>query len=400
MDLDSLLAQEIEELNKDTPEDRKVSEAVILERPDPNAFDCDSSSSEDEDGERGRRLGFLRFKRSSSPHHHRAPHYRSYAPGSDDYEDDLSIRDPQLFEITERNRFIEYEDVGTTTTATGTATTETMTTHTSEDNSGKKHPNRKDDADNRGQKDLNEHDESSTPHGKKVRSSSSRRRPDELVFSDIPIITTKPDQITVQLDYGLSSAYPVKKSRKYLMACDFGEESLYAMEWAMGSLLRSGDVIHVVGVIGLDEDLDDMDADEKYRLWQELDRHSKSLISKVKSILGQLLLYNIKINIYSMAGSSRKSIMNLIRTLPLTMVVCGSRGRRALKGMFMGGVSTYLVQKSPVPVSVVRPQKKKKKDTNKHAGAQKLSQSVRYGQLKVDEMEEIRTLSINSHDGY
>lgn len=237
MDLDSLLAQEIEALNKDTPEDRKVREAVILDRPDPNAFDYDSSSSDEEDDSRGRRLHFLRFKRSPSPHHHhRGPYYRSYAPGSDDYEDDLSIRDPQLYEITEKNRFIDY---GETTTSVAT--------------------------------------EPTTSEGKKQDGHRTHHRPDELVFSDIPVTITQPDQIHVQFEYGMAPDMETtskKKSRKYLMACDFGEESVYAMEWAMGSLLRSGDVIHIVSVIGLEDDLDDMDDDEKYRLWQEVKRES------------------------------------------------------------------------------------------------------------------------------
>lgn len=233
MDLDSLLAQEIEALNKDTPEDRKVREAVILDRPDPNAFDYDSSSSDEEDDSRGRRKHFLRFKRSHSPHHHhRGPYYRSYAPGSDDYEDDLSIRDPQLYEITEKNRFIDYGET-------------VAPTKSNNDEEGKKEGHR----------------------------THPRRRPDDLVFSDIPVTITQPDQIHVQFEYGMApdmEPTTKKKSRKYLMACDFGEESVYAMEWAMGSLLRSGDVIHIVSVIGLEDDLDDMDDDEKYRLWQEV----------------------------------------------------------------------------------------------------------------------------------
>lgn len=66
----------------------------------------------------------------------------------------------------------------------------------------------------------------------------------------------------------------------------------------------------------------------------------------------------------------------------------------------IGGVSTYLVQKSPVPVSVVRPQKKKKVSKKKLTAAQKLSESVKEGQLKVDEVEETRIQSINGHGGY
>ncbi|CAO3625254.1 unnamed protein product [Cunninghamella echinulata] len=275
-------------------------------------------------------------------------------------------------------------NITTTTTATNTITTAMANTTIDDDNDDYSY--------------LPQKQQSST-----IASSSSnkKKRPTELVFSDVPKTITKPDRIMVELDYGFSSKVPIKKSRKYLLACDFGEESLYAMEWAMGTLLRSGDIIHVVSVIGMDEDLEDMDQDEKYRLWQELDRNSKSLISKVKSILGQQLLYNIKVHIYSIAGHTRESIMGVIQSIPLTMVVCGSSGKRgSLRGILIGGVSTYLVQKSPVPVSVVRPQKKKKANKKKLTAAQKLSESVKDGQLKVDEVEETRIQSINSHGGY
>lgn len=66
--------------------------------------------------------------------------------------------------------------------------------------------------------------------------------------------------------------------------------------------------------------------------------------------------------------------------------------------MIMGSVSTFLVHNSPVPVSVVRPQKKEKKSKAKKVSAHKLSQSVRSGHLKVDEAEGA-SLSINSYDG-
>lgn len=66
--------------------------------------------------------------------------------------------------------------------------------------------------------------------------------------------------------------------------------------------------------------------------------------------------------------------------------------------MIMGSVSTFLVHNSPIPVSVVRPQKKEKSKKKKKTAAQKLSQSVKTGQLKVDEAEGA-SLSINSYDG-
>ncbi|KAL0092279.1 hypothetical protein J3Q64DRAFT_1634583 [Phycomyces blakesleeanus] len=307
-----MLAQEIEHLNRDTPEDRRVKEAVIMEKADPNKLRTDDDSDD-----------------------------------NDEYEDDLAVRDPELFKITESNRQIIIEDM---------------------------------------------------PAVEETKPGKQFRRPLELVFSEPPVTITETNRIIVTMTYGNSTVHTTKKSRKYLMAYDGGEESKYAMHWAMGTMLRSGDEVHVVGVINLEEDVDDMDEDEKKRLWQEMDRNSKTLISNVRTVLGDMLLYNIKIALYTIAGQTKEALLNVISETPLTMVVCGSRDRGSLKGMLMGSVSTFLVHNSPVPVSVVRPQKTEKKSKKKLTAAQKLSQSVRNGQLKVDEAEGA-VPSINGHDG-
>ena len=203
MDLDALLAQEIEELNRDTEEDRRVKEAVIVAKRDPNKISGDDDDSSDDDLEPGM--------------------YPRYSDDDDYYEDDLELRDPELFRITERNRQILLDD------------------------------------------------EQHLPARKK--SISVTARPPELVFSDPPMTVTEPDRIVVNFSYGTSPNRPVTKSRKYLMACDFGEESTYAMNWAMGTMLRDGDEIHVAAVVNIEDDVDDMDEEEKYRLWQEVILH-------------------------------------------------------------------------------------------------------------------------------
>ncbi|KAI8373878.1 hypothetical protein BD560DRAFT_433985 [Blakeslea trispora] len=312
-DLDAMLAQEIQDLNKDSAEDRRVKEAVIVSKPDPNRINgqlSEDSSSDDSD-----------------------------------YEDDLAIRDPELFKITESNRQIHVD------------------THSPKD--------------------------------------KLSRRPAELVFSDPPLLVSRDDFIHVSFHYGLTQDSSTKsKPKRYMLMCDFGEESMYALQWAIGTLLRNGDEVHVASVVNLDEEIEDMDQSEKYSLWAELDRHSKTMISRVKTIMVDMLLFNIKIDIYSLAGKTRESLLNLIYETPqLTMVVCGSREKSALRGMIMGSVSTFLVHNSPVPVSVVRPQKKERsKKHKKKTAAQKLSQSVMNGHLKVDEAEE-KSLSLNSYDG-
>ncbi|KAI8641559.1 hypothetical protein BD408DRAFT_345849 [Parasitella parasitica] len=318
-----MLSQEIQDLNRDTAEDRRVKEAVIVQKPDPNQInpEDDSSSSDEEGGVDG---------------------------DEDDYEDDLAIRDPELYKITESNRQIHLDD---------SMIPPSPTHHT-------KH--------------------------KLV------RRPPELVFSDPPILVTRDDYIEVTFHYGISHERKAAKPKRYMMMCDLGEESMYALRWGIGTLLRSGDELHVASAISIDDDVEDMDDDEKYKLWRELDRKSKTMISRVRTIMDEMLLYNIKIVIYSVTGKTRESLLNLIYSTPkLTMVVCGSRDRGAIKGMLMGSMSTFLVHNSPVPVSVVRPQKKEKSKKHKKTAAQKLSQSVMNGHLKVDEAE----LSLNSYDG-
>lgn len=43
-----------------------------------------------------------------------------------------------------------------------------------------------------------------------------------------------------------------RRVRKYLVACDLSDESVYAIEWAIGTVLRDGDSAIVVSVIETD----------------------------------------------------------------------------------------------------------------------------------------------------
>lgn len=242
-----MLSQEIQDLNRDTAEDRRVKEAIIVQKPDPNQIDPeDDSSSSDEEGS----------SVSSKKNY--------YYNNDDDYEDDLAVRDPELFKITESNRQIHLDD--------------------------------------------NNIPPSPAHHTKhKV-----VRRPAELIFSDPPILVARDDYIEVTFYYGISEEREAIKPKRYMMMCDFGEESMYALKWGIGTLLRSGDELHVASAISIDEDVEDMDDDEKYRLWAELDRKSKTMISRVRTIMDEMLLYNIKIVIYSVAGKTRESLLNLV----------------------------------------------------------------------------------------
>ncbi|KAI7893788.1 uncharacterized protein EV154DRAFT_500784 [Mucor mucedo] len=242
-DLDAMLSQEIQDMNRDSAEDRRVKEAVIMSKPDPNQINAEDDSDEENRPVNGR-------------------YY--YYDDDDEYEDDLAIRDPELFKITESNRQIAVDQ-------------QTLPV-----------------------------DPSTSAKHKLV------RRPPELVFSDPPTLVSRGDYIQVTFHYGLSPERHASKPKRYMMMCDFGEESMYAMNWGIGTLLRSGDELHVASVVGTDDELEDMDDDEKYQLRMELDRNSKTMISRVKTAMDEMLLYNIKIVTYSVAGKTRESLLNLV----------------------------------------------------------------------------------------
>jgi hypothetical protein len=201
-DLDAMLSQEIQDLNRDSPEDRRVKEAVIVSKPDPNQINPEDDSDEE--------------NRPSNSNYY-------YYDDDDEYEDDLAIRDPELYKITESNRQIDI------------------------DNNVSPSPSQ------------------NTPLKHKL-----TRRPPELVFSDPPTLVSREDYIEVSFYYGLSEERKNTRSKKYMMMSDFGEEGMYALKWGIGTLLRSGDELHVASVVDADEEVEDMNAEEKYKLWAEV----------------------------------------------------------------------------------------------------------------------------------
>jgi hypothetical protein len=173
---------------------------------------------------------------------------------------------------------------------------------------------------------------------------------------------------------------PPSKSRRYLVACDFSEESFFAIEWTMGTLMRDGDEIHLVTVVNREDNPELVEA-AGMSLSKEvslsfffisrqsgicsmqyanpcikLDRASRALTAKTRSILNQMLLYDIKVVTYALSGKVKYELAQLVGSLiylnhilnisslnnhsiqfqiselPLTMVICGSRGRGKLKG--------------------------------------------------------------------
>ncbi|PYH99611.1 adenine nucleotide alpha hydrolases-like protein [Aspergillus ellipticus CBS 707.79] len=207
-----------------------------------------------------------------------------------------------------------------------------------------------------------------------------------------------------------------RRQRKYLVATDLSEESVYALEWTIGTILRDGDTMFAVcamhdesatpasvqigegakamqdaaAVIGsqtaetaskshndsnshlpralfsrLGTDSKPSSVDARGMSKAESERvHAAEVISQtcVRLLRKTLLQVRVAVEVIH-CKSPKHMITEAIDGLDPTLVIVGARGRGALKGVLLGSFSNYLVMHSSVPVMVAR--KKLKQTKNK-----------------------------------
>ncbi|OCK81199.1 hypothetical protein K432DRAFT_392392 [Lepidopterella palustris CBS 459.81] len=196
----------------------------------------------------------------------------------------------------------------------------------------------------------------------------------------------------------------LRRQRVYLVATDISEEAAYALEWTIGTVLRDGDTL--LAVYAVDEetgtgaetagvaigegaaaqqetaflmntlstqptvsadghnrgpsplhnslsvsepDFITMEKAEKER-WQAAIEVSDRC---VKLLRRTRLQVRVVVEVFH-CKSPKHMITEVIDFLEPTLVILGSRGRSALKGVLLGSFSNYLVTKSSVPVMVAR----------------------------------------------
>jgi len=222
----------------------------------------------------------------------------------------------------------------------------------------------------------------------------------------------------------------LRRQRMYLVATDLSEEAAYALEWTIGTVLRDGDTLLAVyavdeevgtggepggNSIGIGEganvmkdaaavvrtlsaqdmltapseashsrpstdagsvrskergeqapDIKKMDKAERERYFatEEITDRCVKLLRKTK------LQVRVVVEVFH-CKSPKHMITEVIDYLEPTLVILGSRGRSALKGVLLGSFSNYLVTKSSVPVMVAR--KKLRKHSKLKRGNLRLS---------------------------
>ncbi|KAJ5603617.1 hypothetical protein N7537_006573 [Penicillium hordei] len=193
-----------------------------------------------------------------------------------------------------------------------------------------------------------------------------------------------------------------RRRRKYLIATDLSEESVYALEWTIGTVLRDGDTIFAIYAMHEDSTTasavqvgegakvmkdatavvgtQTKEANQNYgsrtilgRLGPSTASRTHSADSRASSIaeaervravetvsqtcvkLLRKTVLQVRIAVEVIHCKNPKSmITEAIDELEPTLVIVGARGQSALKGVLLGSFSNYLLSSSSVPVMVAR----------------------------------------------
>ncbi|CAN3357517.1 hypothetical protein DICA3_F29932 [Diutina catenulata] len=154
---------------------------------------------------------------------------------------------------------------------------------------------------------------------------------------------------------------PKQKPKMFLVCMDFSPESIFALEWSLGTVLVDGSVLFIVCVIEETDSNHNLKANSTSENQRE--QYRLNMLNKAKSqVLNLLKLTKLQIHIVIEIihhPIPRHLILEVIDNLQPTLVVVGSKGQSAIKGVLLGSLSNYLVTKSSVPVMVVREKLKK-----------------------------------------
>ncbi|CAO1628227.1 unnamed protein product [Parajaminaea phylloscopi] len=149
--------------------------------------------------------------------------------------------------------------------------------------------------------------------------------------------------------------------KKWIVCSDGSEESSYAIEWTIGTVLRDGDETLVISVMETSEKLDPprpatAAVAQAFQKENHRIRQSMALVlARQATALLQRTKLAVKITCQALhAKHSRHMLLDLIDFFEPTMVIVGSRGLGSLKGILLGSTSHYLLQKSSRPIMIAR----------------------------------------------
>ncbi|KAG2238002.1 hypothetical protein BDF21DRAFT_404495 [Thamnidium elegans] len=183
-----------------------------------------------------------------------------------------------------------------------------------------------------------------------------------------------------------------RRSRTFMVATDLANYSDYALDWAIENLVDHGDEIIVLRVLTVDmsENRPNLKAMLRHEELQSKERASL-VMSKIMAAGGPDL--KISAVIEFVIGKVQETIQSMISVYQPSMLIVGTRGLSELKGMFINSVSKYCLQHSPVPVVVVRPENKVKKQKKSSKKTKRLS-----GMFRINSHSSISSMNSKGSD--
>ncbi|KAF9920376.1 hypothetical protein BGZ65_011313, partial [Modicella reniformis] len=169
-----------------------------------------------------------------------------------------------------------------------------------------------------------------------------------------------------------------KKSRTFLVGIDQNDYSAHALQWVMENMVEDGDEIVALRVVPVE--LRDSLSKTGIPSFQGQEESARSGANKIMSAIREHNVSGREISIVveCMVGNVRDTIQYTIKMYQPDMLVVGTRGRSPVKGFLLGSVSRYCLHHSPVPVIVVRPERKLNKSKNKAKGIFRRRSSVQF----------------------
>ncbi|KAJ6619443.1 hypothetical protein B0H10DRAFT_1161286 [Mycena sp. CBHHK59/15] len=199
----------------------------------------------------------------------------------------------------------------------------------------------------------------STTRGKRNPRRRKSTKPEPL-----PLYTSRPvfqrDRCTITITQGDPDAKLGDRRRKrYIVASDLSEESRYAVEWGIGTVIRDGDEMMIVNILENEAKVDPpipnaADRATKLRSQQERQGLAYILCRQATSLLQRTKL-NVSVVCQAWhAKNARHMLLDIVDYHEPQMLIVGSRGLGQLKGILLGSTSHYLIEKCSVPVMVAR----------------------------------------------
>ncbi|KAG0019188.1 hypothetical protein BGZ81_009888 [Podila clonocystis] len=166
-----------------------------------------------------------------------------------------------------------------------------------------------------------------------------------------------------------------KRSRTFLVGTDVNEYSAHALQWVMENMVEDGDEIVALRVVPMEL----RDTLSKSGI-PSLKGQESAARTEATRIMNTIREKNpskqISIVVECVVGNVRETIQHMIKMYKPAMLVVGTRGRNPVKGFLLGSISRYCLHHSPIPVIVVRPERKLNKSKTKAKGIFRRRSSV------------------------